>query len=238
LHYILFEKQMFKEITSIDQDLFFAINGTHSFFTDCVMWLYSGRLVWIPITLFLIGFIIYKKNWKEWLPVLVAFVILFLLSDKISSDIIKPYFARWRPTHDPAIMDQVRILYGYTGGRYGFVSSHATNAFGMAVFSSFLLKNKLYTIVIIIWALIMGYSRIYLGVHYVSDVLGGIIVGSAIGLLMYSFYLFSMNKLSVKTNYAKLATYSPVSVKILTFTIIGYVVLISLLSPLLINFLK
>ena len=81
---------MFKEITSIDQDLFFAINGTHSFFTDCVMWLYSGRLVWIPITLFLIGFIIYKKNWKEWLPVLVAFVILFLLSDKISSDIIKP----------------------------------------------------------------------------------------------------------------------------------------------------
>lgn len=238
MHYILFEKQMFKEITSIDQDLFFAINGTHSYFTDCVMWLYSGRLMWILITLLMIGFIIYKKNWREWLPLLVAFVILFLLCDKITSDIIKPYFARWRPTHDPAIMDQVRTLYGYTGGRYGFVSSHAANAFGMAVFSSLLFKNKFYTIVIFIWALIMGYSRIYLGVHHVSDVLGGMIVGSAIGFLTYSLYLFSMNKLSAKTSYVKLATYSPVPVKILTFTIIGYVVLFSLLSPLLINFLK
>lgn len=229
---------MFKEITPIDQDLFFAINGTHSYFADCVMWLYSGRLVWIPLTLFMIGFIFYKKSWKEWLPILVAFVILFLLCDKISSDIIKPYFARWRPTHDPAIMDQVRTLYGYTAGRYGFISSHAANAFGMAVFTSLLFKNKFYTIVIVIWALIMGYSRIYLGVHYGSDVLGGMIVGSVIGYLIYSLYLFSINKLSAKTNYVKLATYSPVSVKVLAATIIGYVVLFSLLSPFLINFLK
>lgn len=229
---------MFEELISVDRDFFFAINGTHSYIADCAMWLYSGRLVWIPLTLFMIGFICYKKSWKEWIPLILAFVILFLLCDKISSDIIKPYFAQWRPTHDPAIMNQVRTLYGYTGGRYGFTSSHAANAFGMAVFSSLLFKNKFYTLVIFIWALIMGYSRIYLGVHYVVDILGGILLGSAVGYLTYSLYIFSINKLSVKTNYLKLATYSPVSVKVLTITIISYIVFFSLLSPFFINFLK
>lgn len=229
---------MFEKIISIDRNLFFAINGTHSYFTDCFMWLYSGRMIWIPITLFMIGFIIYKKNWKEWLPVLVALVILFLLCDKITSDIIKPYFARLRPTHNPDIMEQVRTLYGYTAGRYGFVSSHAANAFGLAVFSSLLFKNKRYTLVIVIWAVIMGYSRIYLGIHYMSDVLGGMIIGSFIGYLTYFLYSFSINKLSVKTNYVKLAIYSPVSVKILTFTMIVYIFLFIFLSPLLIDFLK
>ncbi|MDD2511893.1 MAG: phosphatase PAP2 family protein [Proteiniphilum sp.] len=229
---------MFEKIISIDRNLFFAINGTHSYFTDCFMWLYSGRMIWIPITLFMIGFIIYKKNWKEWLPVLVALVILFLLCDKITSDIIKPYFARLRPTHNPDIMEQVRTLYGYTAGRYGFVSSHAANASGLAVFSSLLFKNKRYTLVIVIWAVIMGYSRIYLGIHYMSDVLGGMIIGSFIGYLTYFLYSFSINKLSVKTNYVKLAIYSPVSVKILTFTMIVYIFLFIFLSPLLIDFLK
>lgn len=229
---------MFEKIISIDRNLFFAINGTHSYFTDCFMWLYSGRMIWIPITLFMIGFIIYKKNWKEWLPVLVALVILFLLCDKITSDIIKPYFARLRPTHNPDIMEQVRTLYGYTAGRYGFVSSHAANALGLAVFSSLLFKNKRYTLVIVIWAVIMGYSRIYLGIHYMSDVLGGMIIGSFIGYLTYFLYSFSINKLSVKTNYVKLAIYSPVSVKILTFNMIVYIFLFIFLSPLLIDFLK
>ncbi len=238
MHCILLKKQMFEKIISIDRNLFFAINGTHSYFTDCFMWLYSGRMIWIPITLFMIGFIIYKKNWKEWLPVLVALVILFLLCDKITSDIIKPYFARLRPTHNPDIMEQVRTLYGYTAGRYGFVSSHAANASGLAVFSSLLFKNKRYTLVIVIWAVIMGYSRIYLGIHYMSDVLGGMIIGSFIGYLTYFLYSFSINKLSVKTNYVKLAIYSPVSVKILTFTMIVYIFLFIFLSPLLIDFLK
>jgi len=238
LYYILYEEYMIEKIISIDRNLFFAINGTHSYFTDCALWLYSGTIIWIPITLFMIGFIIYKKSWKEWLPILVAFVVLFFLCDKITAEIIKPYFSRLRPTHDPNIMEHVHTLHQYIGGMYGFVSSHSANAFGMALFSSFLFKNKLYTFVIIIWALIMGYSRIYLGVHYVFDVLGGMIIGAIIGYMTYLFYSISIKKLSKKTNYVKLATYTPVSVKMLAFVIMSYIVLFSLLSPFLIDFLK
>jgi undecaprenyl-diphosphatase len=225
-----------KKITSIDKDLLFAINGAHYYFTDCIMWLYSGRIIWIPIALAFVGFILYKKNWREWAPLLIAFVILFFLCDKISAEIIKPLFLRLRPSHNPDIMNHIRILYQYRGGTYGFVSSHCANAAGLAMFSSFLFKNKIYTSVIILWALAMGYSRIYLGVHYVSDVLGGMLLGTIIGYITYLLYINIVNNLSTKVDYIKLATYTNKSTKYLAIGIMSYIIFFSLLSTVIIDY--
>ena len=222
-----------------ENDLFFAINETHSHFADSFFELYSERIVWLPLALLTIGFIVYKKSWREWLPVLAFLVILFLLCDILSVCLIKPWFARPRPTGYPGIMEYVRTLQESTGGKsYGFVSWHTTNAFGMAMFSSLLFRYRPYTWVIFIWAFVMGYSRIYLGAHFVSDVLGGIVVGCGIALAVYYLYRWAAKKLSQKTNFVKLAVYSPLQMKVLTWAMAGYIVVFALLSPVLSTVIK
>ena len=117
-----------------------------------------------------------------------SLIILVVLCDQISHEVFKHGFERLRPTHDPLLKDFVKIIHGYRGGKYGFVSSHATNTMGLAVLSSLLFRNKVYSIFIYSWALIISYSRIYLGVHYPGDVVGGLILGALLGFGVYKLY--------------------------------------------------
>jgi len=105
-------------------------------------------------------------------------------------------FAHPRPTHYPGIMEQVRTLYNYTGGKYGFISGHATNCFGFASFTVLLFRNKPYSIVAISWAVMVSYSRIYLGVHFLSDIVGGMISGIIVGFFIYKLYHLFQKKSS------------------------------------------
>ncbi|WP_080904269.1 phosphatase PAP2 family protein [Parabacteroides sp. Marseille-P3160] len=179
---------MLEKILPYEENLFFLINGSHSCFFDCAMWLFSGAIVWIPIVIFLIVNLFYKKSWREWLPVLIAITLMFVLCDQFSSAVCKPYFSRFRPTHYPGIEEHVRTLYGYVGGKYGFISGHATNSFGFATLTALLLRKKLYNYTIFLWALVVSYSRIYLGVHFVSDIVAGAISGITIGFVVYCLY--------------------------------------------------
>lgn len=225
---------MLERILPYEEGLFFLINGSHTYFTDCVMWLFSGSIIWMPVIIFLVFILVYKKKWTEWLPLLIAIAILFVFCDQFSSALIKPIFTRLRPTHYPGIMESVRTLYGYEGGRYGFISGHAANAFGFAVFTSFIFRNKVYSIAILLWAVIMAYSRVYLGVHFVSDVFFGALAGVVIGYLVFKLYVFSTDKISQIKGVDFKAVYSNRQVTLLSVVLVGYIFLFSLLSEFLI----
>ncbi len=225
---------MFDKILPYEENLFFLINGSHNHFFDSIMWLFSSMKTWIPFAIIIIFYIVYKKSWKQCFSVLIAIVIVFVLCDQFSSHIIKPLFARPRPTHYPGIMEHVQILKGYTGGKYGFISGHATNSFGFAVFSTLLFRNKMYGIVIFIWAIIMSYSRIYLGVHFVSDIAGGIISGIILGGCVYGLYYFVTKRIAERSLLFMAPAYPSYQVNRLSLVIIGYVFLISIFITLMI----
>lgn len=213
-----------------EEKLFFLINGLHTYFLDSVMWSFSSIKIWLPIGMLIILGIVYKKSWKQWIPVLLAITLLFVLCDQFSSHLIKPLVARPRPTHYPGIMEHVRTLFGYTGGKYGFISGHATNSFGFAIFSSLLFKNKFYTSVVFLWAFIVAYSRIYLGVHFVSDILGGMVSGLLIGYLVYSAYRYTSEKIAVKNGSYTMTVFSQKQTRLLTILILLYMILLPIFS--------
>jgi undecaprenyl-diphosphatase len=165
-----------------DTQVFLFLNEKHSVFLDFVMFWASNKIIWIPLYLFFV-FLIYKYYKKSTLWILLAAVLLIAMSDIVSVHLFKNVFLRLRPCHEPQLEGLVHLVNDKCGGQYGFISSHAANHFAIAVFLSVLLgsKVKYFTILIFIWAGIISYSRIYLGVHYPGDVLGGIVVGSLIG---------------------------------------------------------
>jgi undecaprenyl-diphosphatase len=184
---------MLESLKTIDEKLFSILNGIHSAFFDKVMWFVSGIPQWIPLYVLILGWIIYKFRWKSIL-IFITLALLITMSDQISVQ-IKLTVDRLRPCKEPEIRTWVHIVNGYCGGMFGFVSSHAANSFAMAVFTSFLLKNRYYTAFILVWATLVSYSRIYLGVHYPGDILCGAILGALLAYGMVRLYCFSERKI-------------------------------------------
>ena len=169
---------MIEFLKNIDTQVFLYLNSLHNSFFDIVMWQISSIVFWVPFYISLIGFLIYKYR-KQSLYIILSIVLVIIISDQLSSSIIKPLVERLRPSHDPALEGLVHFIKDYRGGKYGFVSSHAANTFGLAMFLILFFKNRIFSISIFSWALIVSYSRIYLGVHYPGD----IICGASIGIL-------------------------------------------------------
>lgn len=179
-----------EHILPYERDVFLWANKYHSDFWDTFMTIYSGKALWIPLCVVLLFLTFYKTKWQNAVLFIVCFVLLATLCDQISASVVKPFFSRLRPTHHPDFMDYVKTVNNYRGGRFGFVSSHACNGFGVAVFVSLIYKQRYLSLALISWALISCYSRIYLGVHFISDIFGGIILGSVIGFLCYLLYQY------------------------------------------------
>ena len=186
---------MLEQILVWERDLFLTLNGCHTPYWDEVMWLYSGKAVWLPLAFLILLVLIYKKNWRESLLILLAIVLVVTLCDQFASHVCKPVFTRFRPTHHPDFMDQVKTVFGYRGGLYGFISSHAANAFGFATLMALIMRDKLFGWTIFFWAVLTAYTRVYLGVHFISDIVPGAISGVFFGYLVYKLYSFSRSKL-------------------------------------------
>jgi len=190
---------MIEYLESLDQTLFLELNGHHNATMDIVMWLISTIFPWIVVFLFIFYYAYRKGKLKFLLLILLGIGLCVLLADRISVLAFKQVFLRYRPTHNLEIGDLVHTIISpfsseeYRGGKYGFVSSHAANFFAIAtyVYLCFKSYSKLW-LLLFLWASLIGYSRIYLGVHYPSDIFGGAILGLGIGFLVYKL----LNKIS------------------------------------------
>ena len=176
--------EVFDYIIQIDTNLFLFLNKHHNEFFDVIMSNISKKIIWLPLYIFITYLLIKKFKLKTGLILIVFFGLLISLSDQTSVHLFKNVFQRLRPCYNPEIQEITHYL-KLPGSYYGFVSSHAANTFAFASLSLLLLENKLYSILIIIWALIVSYSRIYLGVHYPGDILGGALLGIFISILIF-----------------------------------------------------
>lgn len=175
-------------LRNTDKDLFLCLNGMHNSFLDSIMPYLTSFWVWIPLFIWWL-YEVYKRHKLKTVAILVFAIALIFVSDQ-SANAIKKSFKRYRPTHNTELQDKTHVVDGYRGGEFGFVSGHAANAFAVAFFAFLLMRpgNKLFSISLFLWASITAYTRIYLGVHYPFDILGGALLGSLLAFIFYKIY--------------------------------------------------
>lgn len=176
---------MIDRLIEFDKEILRFLNGLHFPWLDPVMLVLTETVAWIPLYLFMLYVVIkeYKRN--SWV-ILLGLALTILLADQITASLMKPYFARLRPSQEPTLQEWIHLVNGYKGGKYGFASSHAANTFGAATFFFLWLNNtKKWVPWLFVWAAFMTYTRIYLGVHYPGDVLVGAIVGVVCGWVSF-----------------------------------------------------
>lgn len=179
---------MIEALRQTDQWLFLWLNGLHHPLLDPAMVFLSERFVWIPLYLLLLLGLIRYKRW-ETLQILLFTALLIALTDQLSVW-IKFQVARPRPCHEAGLLPLIHLAGGSCGGQFGFVSSHAANTFGLAFWLTRQFRPHLPKagLLLFVWAALVSYSRIYLGVHYPGDIIGGALVGVFGGWLIWKLY--------------------------------------------------
>lgn len=168
---------MLEYILKLDRELLLYLNSFHTPWLDPIMLLITKTFFWLPLYLFLL-YLVFRNFKKESWIVLIGVAITILLADQITSSIMKPFFERLRPSREPSLVGLVHLVNGYNGGKYGFASSHAANTFATALFFFLLFRDRYRWVwILFVWAVVMTYTRIYLGVHYPGDIIVGMLVG-------------------------------------------------------------
>lgn len=185
---------MLEKLIHIDTEVLLAINGWHAPWADTLMWIISAKATWIPLYVLLIGLLIWRYRqpvptavkWLQRVPACVVMIVVIALAvgaaDFIASGILKEWVARPRPSRVPELEGVLHLVNGYKSGRYGFVSSHAANTMACALLFSLIWRNKIATYGLMLWVAANCYSRMYLGVHYPLDILGGLTVGALVAV--------------------------------------------------------
>ena len=183
--------QMLQQLITWDQQLFLYLNGLHTDYLDTLMYRASDPWTWLPFYLWLVVYIWLK--WKK-LSFYMYFYIGLLLaaSDQLSSHLIKPWVKRPRPSYVPAWHSIIHLSPAGPGGHYGFVSGHATNTFALAFFLAFILPktHRWLKCILFAWATLVSYSRIYNGVHYPGDILGGMLLAALVAFLFNKIFRY------------------------------------------------
>ena len=183
---------MLERLIHIETEILLAINGWHAPWADTLMWIISAKETWIPLYALMVGLLIWRYRqpsttrvkWMQKVPACVLMIIVIGLAvgaaDFIASGILKDWVARPRPSRVPELEGVLHLVNGYKSGRYGFVSSHAANTMACGLLFSLIWRKKITTCGLMLWVAANCYSRMYLGVHYPLDILGGLIVGALV----------------------------------------------------------
>lgn len=187
-------------LSEADRMILLAVNSLHTPALDSLMWEISRKWTWVPLYILLSAFVFRKYNTAGGIVCLLIIAAMITATDQTCAGIIRPVFGRLRPSSpDNPLSSLLHLVNDYRGGRFGFPSCHAANTFALALFLSLLFKNRFFTIAIISWSLLVSYSRIYLGVHYPSDILGGLLIGALFAILSHSIMAYSLH-LFTKSN--------------------------------------
>lgn len=190
---------MIEQLVNWDKSLLLYLNGLHNDFWDVVMYWISYKFTWIPFYLFVIFLVI--RNYKlRSIDAIICIVLLITISDQVSVICFKDAFQRLRPCQDPTMQPYIHLVNNECGGLYGFVSGHAANTFAFTFFMIQILgkKIKYLSLGMIIWASVVSYTRIYLGVHYPLDVLCGAILGIIVGTVIGKTFTWYYNRFVIK----------------------------------------
>jgi len=175
------------ELLELDKKILLWLNGFHTPGIDSVMILMTKTIFWLPLYLVLTYFLFKRFKVEGWF-ILGAAGLSILLADQITSGFMKPFFARLRPSHEPSLEGMIHLVNEYKGGLYGFASSHAANTFAIAFLIWRVFKDgSKWAALIFLWAFVMSYTRIYLGVHYPGDIFFGALVGILSGWIGFTF---------------------------------------------------
>lgn len=192
----------FSKIQDMDMQVLSLFNGSDNIMLDQMVQILTSGLTWIPLYVMLF-FVVMRNNETMGQIALVVGSAIFcvLFADGLVDGIIKQLAERWRPSNDPTFKYMVQVVDDIRPKGYSFCSAHAANTMSLAVFFSVLIRSKMLTITLVIWSLINCWTRLYLGVHYPSDILCGMIIGIIVGILVYLLYYKIYLRISPKINY-------------------------------------
>jgi len=194
---------MTNALLALDEQLLLLINGCNSPLLDELMWIFSSKWINLPLAILLLAFLKSQFSWKKASLIFLLMLVVVAMTDLVSTQLFKDYFQRLRPSHLKTLHDQLHFYQigpknPYIGGRYGFVSSHAANLAGhLAFLFPFLIIQKRVFYLLLAYVFIVGYSRIYLGVHYPTDIICGALLGVS---MAYVARKFLFNKFIEKLN--------------------------------------
>lgn len=169
-------------------DLLVKLNSWHSPVADAFMFMISNVPAWTPMVAVLLWFIFYRRPWQEGVLLLLSVGICILICDRLSSGLAKPYCARLRPSHIEELKGILHLVYNYKGHIYGFFSGHASNFFAVATLLSLIIRSRRFTLLLYGIVSLVAYSRLYLGVHAITDILAGVAIGILVGAMVHRLY--------------------------------------------------
>lgn len=170
----------------MDTVITLLFNGSENAYLDAVAMFATKAWTWLPLYAAILYVLVREHTFRQLIIIFGGLLLAVVVADQMASTVFKPLVCRLRPTHDPSIMDVVDVVNGYRGGRYGFFSSHAANTIAVATYLSLLFRHRITTLSLYFWAALNCWTRLYLGVHFMGDILTGAIFGFAIG---YAFHL-------------------------------------------------
>lgn len=185
---------MFEKLINCDRNIFLALNFDGGTFLDSFFETVSGKLTWAPLYILIIVLLWRRYGWKYTLVAVIFMVITVGMVDQLAN-FFKDTVQKLRPSHEPALKGLVHLVNGRTGGMFGTMSAHAATTFSIMTFSSTLIRARWFTIMMIVWAVLVSYSRIYLGFHYPLDLLFGATAGIVAGVLMARLFRWLASKI-------------------------------------------
>ena len=192
----------FSPVTNFDRQVLALFNGSDSPFLDSLMVTLTSGATWLPLYVALLYLVIKNNDTLAQIALVVASCALcFFITEFVTEGIVKPAAARPRPLNDPEWMYMVDIVLDRKSTDYSFFSAHASNTFGIAIFFCWLVRNRLFAALMVTWSLINCYTRLYLAMHYPTDIMVGLAFGAVAGSVAYLVYYLAHRTMTVSTRY-------------------------------------